>query len=256
MNFLRTAYQAVKGEQVGALAFRKHMKEQMDRLGVDDAMVNRYVNQGSPGARRSGTRCSSSRCCNRRSRSWTRPTRLEGCGRSWSGPAWGAPDHPLPTHAELHHARHGPRDDARAYREDWRGGAGARARGQGLRGHPPSWGRGRGDRSEPHDDHDRTRRDRDRDRPVGSTSTRSGATSRSSRGPWGASARLPRQRRDFAKPTQVIEAEADFEAAQRDAHRGIHMLGEEATQAYEGARATWPGSSAHPSPRRSCSREA
>ena len=49
VNFLRTAYQAVKSEQVSALAFRKHMKEQMDRLGIEDAMVNRYVNQGFSG---------------------------------------------------------------------------------------------------------------------------------------------------------------------------------------------------------------
>jgi Fe-S cluster assembly ATP-binding protein len=49
VNFLRTAYQAVKGEQVSALEFRKHMKAQMDRLGVEDAMVNRYVNQGFSG---------------------------------------------------------------------------------------------------------------------------------------------------------------------------------------------------------------
>ncbi|MEO8475448.1 MAG: Fe-S cluster assembly ATPase SufC [Actinomycetota bacterium] len=49
VNFLRTAYQAVKGEQVSALAFRKHMKAQMDRLSIDDAMVNRYVNQGFSG---------------------------------------------------------------------------------------------------------------------------------------------------------------------------------------------------------------
>jgi Fe-S cluster assembly ATP-binding protein len=49
VNFLRTAYQAVKSEQVSALAFRKHMKTQMDRLGVEDAMVNRYVNQGFSG---------------------------------------------------------------------------------------------------------------------------------------------------------------------------------------------------------------
>jgi Fe-S cluster assembly ATP-binding protein len=49
VNFLRTAYQSVKGEQVSALAFRKHMKAQMDRLGIDDAMVNRYVNQGFSG---------------------------------------------------------------------------------------------------------------------------------------------------------------------------------------------------------------
>jgi Fe-S cluster assembly ATP-binding protein len=49
VNFLRTAYQAVKGEQVSALAFRKHMKEKMNLLGVEDAMVNRYVNQGFSG---------------------------------------------------------------------------------------------------------------------------------------------------------------------------------------------------------------
>ncbi len=49
VNFLRTAYQAVKAEQISALAFRKHMKTQMDRLGVEDSMVNRYVNQGFSG---------------------------------------------------------------------------------------------------------------------------------------------------------------------------------------------------------------
>src|SRR5215210_1444107 len=49
VNFLRTAYQAMKGEQVSALAFRKHMKEKMGLLGIEDAMVNRYVNQGFSG---------------------------------------------------------------------------------------------------------------------------------------------------------------------------------------------------------------
>jgi Fe-S cluster assembly ATP-binding protein len=49
VNFLRTAYQSVKGEQVSALAFRKHMKEKMEILGVEDAMVNRYLNQGFSG---------------------------------------------------------------------------------------------------------------------------------------------------------------------------------------------------------------
>src|SRR5712691_1356799 len=49
VNFLRTAYQAGKGEQTSALAFRKHMKEKMNLLGVEDAMVNRYVNQGFSG---------------------------------------------------------------------------------------------------------------------------------------------------------------------------------------------------------------
>jgi Fe-S cluster assembly ATP-binding protein len=49
VNFLRTAYQSIKGEQISALAFRQHMKTQMDRLGIEDAMVQRYVNQGFSG---------------------------------------------------------------------------------------------------------------------------------------------------------------------------------------------------------------
>jgi len=49
VNFLRTAYKAVKGEEISALAFRKHMKEKMNLLGVEEAMVNRYVNQGFSG---------------------------------------------------------------------------------------------------------------------------------------------------------------------------------------------------------------
>ncbi len=49
VNFLRTAYKSVKGDEISALAFRKHMKEKMAMLGVEDAMVNRYVNQGFSG---------------------------------------------------------------------------------------------------------------------------------------------------------------------------------------------------------------
>ena len=49
VNFLRTAYKSAKGTDISALAFRKHMKEKMDTLGVDDSMVNRYVNQGFSG---------------------------------------------------------------------------------------------------------------------------------------------------------------------------------------------------------------
>jgi len=49
VNFLRTAYRNVKGDEISALAFRKHMKEKMDALGVEDAMVQRYVNQGFSG---------------------------------------------------------------------------------------------------------------------------------------------------------------------------------------------------------------
>ena len=34
---------------MSALAFRKHMKTQMERLGIEDSMVQRYVNQGFSG---------------------------------------------------------------------------------------------------------------------------------------------------------------------------------------------------------------
>ena len=41
------------------------------------------------------------------------------------------------------------------------------------------------------------------------------------------------------KPNQVIDAEAEFYRRRNaNAHRGLYLLGEEATQAYEGARAT------------------
>jgi Fe-S cluster assembly ATP-binding protein len=49
VNFLRTAYRNVKGVEVNALAFRKHLKEKMNLIGVDDSMVQRYVNQGFSG---------------------------------------------------------------------------------------------------------------------------------------------------------------------------------------------------------------
>jgi Fe-S cluster assembly ATP-binding protein len=49
VNFLRSAYNAVKGDQLSALAFRKRLKEKMDLLGVEDEMVRRYVNQGFSG---------------------------------------------------------------------------------------------------------------------------------------------------------------------------------------------------------------
>jgi Fe-S cluster assembly ATP-binding protein len=49
VNFLRSAYKAVKGDQISALAFRKLMKEKMNLLGVEDQMVARYVNTGFSG---------------------------------------------------------------------------------------------------------------------------------------------------------------------------------------------------------------
>jgi Fe-S cluster assembly ATP-binding protein len=49
VNFLRSAFTAVKAEQISALAFRKRLKEKMDVLGVEEEMVRRYVNQGFSG---------------------------------------------------------------------------------------------------------------------------------------------------------------------------------------------------------------
>jgi len=49
VNFLRSAYNATKGEEMAALAFRKYLKEKMAMVGVDDDMVRRYVNQGFSG---------------------------------------------------------------------------------------------------------------------------------------------------------------------------------------------------------------
>ena len=37
VNFLRTAYKAVKGEEISALAFRKHMKEKMSLVAIPEA---------------------------------------------------------------------------------------------------------------------------------------------------------------------------------------------------------------------------
>src|SRR5437867_10672642 len=46
VDFLRTAYQAMKGEEISALAFRTHLKEKMSLLDVHDALVQRYGNRG------------------------------------------------------------------------------------------------------------------------------------------------------------------------------------------------------------------
>ena len=57
------------------------------------------------------------------------------------------------------------------------------------------------------------------------------------------------------KPQLVIDAESDFYAHHNaNAHRGLYMLGEEATELFEGARArSSRGSSVRRVPRRSCS---
>jgi len=53
VNFLRTAYNAVHGDnKLGPLEFRKYLQEKMDLLEVGDEMVNRYVNTGFSGGER------------------------------------------------------------------------------------------------------------------------------------------------------------------------------------------------------------
>lgn len=49
VNFLRTAYNTLKKDELSALAFRKRMKEKMEIVGVNDDMVRRYVNEGFSG---------------------------------------------------------------------------------------------------------------------------------------------------------------------------------------------------------------
>ncbi|MEX2557674.1 MAG: Fe-S cluster assembly ATPase SufC [Actinomycetota bacterium] len=49
VNFLRTARNASKSEEMAPLAFHKFLKEKMALLGVSDEMVRRYVNQGFSG---------------------------------------------------------------------------------------------------------------------------------------------------------------------------------------------------------------
>ena len=144
VNFLRTAYKSVKGEEINALEFRKHMKEKMKLLGVEDEMVQRYVNQGFSGGEKkkneilqlavlepeiavldetdSGLDIDSLKVGGERGRAADR-----------AGPR-GVAHHPLPADLELHHARLRPRDDRRAYREVRRQGARPRTRGEGLRG--------------------------------------------------------------------------------------------------------------------------
>src|SRR5438552_11865275 len=44
VNFLRSAYNAVHGEGMSALAFHKLLGDKMELLGVEEEMVKRYVN--------------------------------------------------------------------------------------------------------------------------------------------------------------------------------------------------------------------
>ena len=64
----------MKGEEINALQFRKHMKEKMTLLGVEDAMVQRYVNQGFSGGEKKKNEILQLAVLDPRSRCSTRPT--------------------------------------------------------------------------------------------------------------------------------------------------------------------------------------
>ena len=48
-NFLRTAYNSVKGTEISPLEFRKMLKNKMELLHVDDRFAERYLNEGFSG---------------------------------------------------------------------------------------------------------------------------------------------------------------------------------------------------------------
>ena len=120
------------------------VQEKMKLLEIDRALLNRAgQRRASRAARRSATRSSRWRCSSRRSRSSTRPTPASTSTRckivADGVNALRSPDramhrrHPLPAAAQLHRARLRPRADRRPHRAVGRQGAGAGARGEGLR---------------------------------------------------------------------------------------------------------------------------
>jgi Fe-S cluster assembly ATP-binding protein len=48
-NFLRAALKAVRGQEVPVKEFRKDLKAQMQKLGIQDDFLSRYVNDGFSG---------------------------------------------------------------------------------------------------------------------------------------------------------------------------------------------------------------
>ena len=88
VNFLRTAYNSIKGEQVSALEFRKHMKDAdgaAGHRGLDGAAVREpgvlgWGEEAERGAAARGPRAGRSRCS-------TRPTPGSTSTRSSSSPS-------------------------------------------------------------------------------------------------------------------------------------------------------------------------
>ena len=240
MNFLRTAYTAVKGEQMSALAFRKHMKEKMDVLGVEDSMVQRYVNQGFSGGEKKRNEVLQLAVLEPEiaildeTDSGLDIDSLKPVAVGVSelvGPDLGVL---LITHYQrmlnyitpdkVHVMMKGrivktggpelARElEAKGYegvRDELGIEEGGGARRHERRGHIGCW-----------------------------TSRRSARTSRSSRA-WSTATRSSTwtAAATSQKPQQVIDAESDFYAHHNaNAHRGLYMLGEEATELFEGARA-------------------
>lgn len=48
-NFLRTAYNTIKGEKVGVVEFHNKMRVEMEVLGIDSSFGRRYLNEGFSG---------------------------------------------------------------------------------------------------------------------------------------------------------------------------------------------------------------
>jgi Fe-S cluster assembly ATP-binding protein len=48
-NFLRTAYNSIKGEKINVLDFHKKLKNKMEELGINPEFSKRYINEGFSG---------------------------------------------------------------------------------------------------------------------------------------------------------------------------------------------------------------
>ena len=126
-NFLRSAATAVRGEAPKLRTWVKEVKQAMSELEIAPTSPSATSTRASPAARRSGTRCCSSRCSSPRSRSSTRPTP----GSTWTRCGWsvrrgqplprgrrdrGAADHALHPDPAAHHPRRGARVRRRPHR--------------------------------------------------------------------------------------------------------------------------------------------
>ncbi len=140
-NFLRTARQAVRPDDLTPPKFRKLIFDKLDVLEMDPAFLGRYVNDGFSGGEKSASRCCSWRCWHRSMRSSTRPTPAststrcapsavgQRAARNGRRARHGLSDHhPLPAHPRTHRARRRAHDDRRTHGQDRRSRTGAHDR--------------------------------------------------------------------------------------------------------------------------------